>query len=248
MAPWLKRFVTSEERAALRDVIDSFTGTVSHYQARAKDVDPALAGAIGAILERSGVERTLTRLAFQLRSAEHVDPIPVGDEVVYGVAWRLASQKTKTRYGDFLALSKGYRPLDQLITLLRRLEQIGHEPGVSDDSLFAPSRISVPVVVNLLNEAKNEVQGASLDDEAKRELLAYIEEARREVRRPRPAWTRVVGAIVIAAAVISAVADLPKAVEHLQGAAHYIIDAARVRQESLPEVGSSSVSPPIPEN
>jgi len=234
MAPWLKRFVIAEDRAALRDVVDSFQLAISQYEGLAREVDPELCEAMQDILERSFLRKAIVKLGFQLRAAEHVEPIPSGDEIVYGLLWLLASQKTKTKYADTLSLGKTYGPLDQLITLLKQLDQAVREPAVYDDAIFAPSRLNVTFVVNLLDQASGELRGSLIEEESKRQLLAYIEEARRELKRPRPSWGKVIGALVITATLISGTADLPKAVETLQEAVRYIMDTAKVPVKSLP--------------
>ena len=66
-------------------------------------------------------------------------------------------------------------------------------------------------------------KSAQLPPEQKKELIEYLSAAKREFASDRISWNKIIGAFVIAATVISGIADTPQAAENINAAIKYIL-------------------------
>lgn len=93
-----------------------------------------------------------------------------------------------------------------------------------DDEVLKPSNISTDRVSDLIDSALREIEQITSLSPAQRErVVEYLREAKNEVSSKRPSWSKVIGAVVIAATVVSGIADAPVAKKLLQDTIEYIL-------------------------
>lgn len=95
---------------------------------------------------------------------------------------------------------------------------------VDDDEVFKPSNISAERVVELIDIALTELEGsASLPAKELLRLQSYLLEAKKEALSAKPSWSKIIGALVIVAAVTSGLADAPGAARTIKEAIEYVL-------------------------
>lgn len=99
--------------------------------------------------------------------------------------------------------------------------------AVSDDEVFKPSNVNPDRVVLLIDAALAELESlGSLSDTDRERIEGYLHEAKREALSSRPSWAKIVGALVIVAAITSGLADAPGAAKNIKDAIEYILGTA----------------------
>ncbi len=108
---------------------------------------------------------------------------------------------------------------------------------VDDDEVFKPSNISAERVVDLIDKALVELEAsASLPAKELLRLQSYLLEAKKEVLSAKPSWSKIIGALVIVAAVTSGLADAPGAAKTIKEAIEYVLgtSVAKPLRELIP--------------
>lgn len=114
--------------------------------------------------------------------------------------------------------------LEKLRALCRRASSLLRAKEASDDEVFKPSNVRSDRVVELIDAALTQIQESkSLAREEGERLETYLSEARSEALSESPSWSKIVGALVIVAAVTSGLADAPGAAKTVRDAIEYIL-------------------------
>lgn len=141
--------------------------------------------------------------------------------------------------------------LEKLRSLARRASTLLRSKEESDDEVFKPSNILTDRVVDLIDAALDEIRASSsLAPEEAARLEAYLSEARAEAQTEKPSWSKIVGALVIVAAVTSGLADAPNAAKTVREAIEYILgtSVAKPLQKYLPSPAEKFDASSAPSN
>jgi hypothetical protein len=119
------------------------------------------------------------------------------------------SSSTKSLFDESqVSLHAAIINLEKLRSLCRRASSLLRAKEESDDEVFKPSNVRSDRVVELIDVALTQIRAsASLGPEEIERLEAYLSEARSEAQAEKPSWSKIVGALVIVAAVTSGLAD-----------------------------------------
>ncbi|MGL5004135.1 MAG: hypothetical protein ACRDAM_14445, partial [Casimicrobium sp.] len=94
----------------------------------------------------------------------------------------------------------------------------------SDDEIFKPSNLKADSVLDLIDHAIAEIQSAtSISPTERKRIEGYLHEAKKQASSTSPSWPKIVGALVIVAAVTSGIADAPNATKNIKEAIEYIL-------------------------
>ncbi len=172
-----------------------------------------------------------------------------------------------TRVVRFIPYLSGFvaaKPLfgETEISLQRTIINVGHlhttvsmfseyvgNRRIGDDEVFKPSNISVDRVVRLIDRALDEVDSiTSLPENEIDRLKSYLVEAKKEALSSKPSWSKIVGALVIVAAVTSGLADAPSAARTIKEALEYVLGTSVLKplQRMLPEPTQTEAPSPSP--
>lgn len=114
--------------------------------------------------------------------------------------------------------------LEKLRALARRSSTLLQAKEEADDEVFKPSNVRSDRVVELIDAALAQIKGStSLAPEEVERLEAYLSQARADAQADKPSWSKIVGALVIVAAVTSGLADAPGAAKTVRDAIEYIL-------------------------
>jgi len=104
--------------------------------------------------------------------------------------------------------------------LERHMERIGE----TREDVFDPKGIDRDRVIKYLDEAIEEISGSRIGaTEYGINLISHLEKTRAEVASKKASWKAVIGGVVIAAAIVSGIADAPGAKKAIEEAYSYII-------------------------
>jgi hypothetical protein len=110
-----------------------------------------------------------------------------------------------------------------------------------DDDIFKPSNVNIEIVAEFIEAAITSLPNSeALSKSDVVRLTAYLESAKNELASDKPSWKDIIGALVIAAALLGGIADAPQALSNVNNAIKYIIGpsvievAPRIRIPELP--------------
>lgn len=119
--------------------------------------------------------------------------------------------------------------INKAIRCAERLKMAIYDKIQSDDDLFTPSNINPEIAVEKLLKAKLEIENSpKINDVQKKYLLSRIDIAIVELKKPRQDWPKIIGILVIVAALVSGIADMKGAVNNITDAYNYIIGSSIV--------------------
>lgn len=126
-----------------------------------------------------------------------------------------------------ISIEKTIVSTEKLTSTLKIAEAILRNREGSDDEIFKPSNIEDNKVSLLIERAIVEINNSTaIGMETKRKLVGYLQEAKIEVASGAPKWSKIVGALVIVAAITSGLADASAAAKSVQEAIEYILGAS----------------------
>lgn len=162
------------------------------------------------------------------------------------------SSNSKSVFGESqVSLDLAIISLEKLRALARRTSARLRVKEQGDDEVFKPSNVRAERVIELIDAAIAQIEGSSsLAPEESERLRTYLSEARSEAHAEKPSWTKIVGALVIVAAVTSGLADAPGAAKTVRDAIEYILGTsiAKPLQNYLPPPTEKYDSQPAPTN
>jgi hypothetical protein len=123
----------------------------------------------------------------------------------------ISLQKTIVRVGEL----RGYVEIAEELFSWRQY---------SDDEIFKPSNVSTDRVLELIDGAIGQVESANfIPPTHKENIIRYLREAKEEAISKQPSWSKIVGALVVVAALLSGTADAPGAVSTVRSVIEYIL-------------------------
>jgi hypothetical protein len=126
-----------------------------------------------------------------------------------------------------MSLRDTYISIRRLRAVVRNFIKTCDALEFSENPAFNSSNISVDEVVVLLDEAIDQVsQIKHLSSEVKDNIEKFLKEAKLEIALKRPSWQKILGALVIASAVIGGVADSDKAASNIKNIIQIIISSS----------------------
>jgi hypothetical protein len=94
----------------------------------------------------------------------------------------------------------------------------------SDNEVFKPSNVKPDRVVDFIDAALTEIELlSSVSPSERARIEGYLHEAKKEALSSGPSWSKIVGALVIVAAITSGLADAPNAAKSIKDAIEYIL-------------------------
>ncbi|WP_404379341.1 hypothetical protein [Caenispirillum salinarum] len=139
---------------------------------------------------------------------------------------------------DLLAsLMRARSIVDELVDIIMKRDKI-------HNNIFETHNIDKYSIIEKLDKAIEEINRIPRHLEDHRKLLrSHLEVARDEAGSDSPDWRKIIGALFIASAIISSLADLPDAINYVYDASNSIITAINeIINESTPDLSSGSKS------
>lgn len=168
-------------------------------------------------------------ISLRLRMSEVRKPMSVGISAINQLMFYLP-------YFSRLVKSKGLFD-EEAVSLHKTIINLGRLRGIttvfydhlsnrenSDDEVFKPSNVKPDRVVDLIDTALTEIELlSSISPSERARIEGYLHEAKKEALSSSPSWSKIVGALVIVAAITSGLADAPNAAKNIKDAIEYIL-------------------------
>ncbi|WP_424195772.1 hypothetical protein ACMYR3_06805 [Ampullimonas aquatilis] len=205
-------------------------------------------------LEASGkLIEQVSLIALRLRMSEIRKPMSgtlAGiNQVFFYLPYFSRFVKSKGLFGDEpVSLQKTIINLGRLKGLANICYELVNSKDSSDDEVFKPSNVKPERVIDLIEKAIAEVENiSSISPTERARIEGYLHEAKKEVLSTSPSWSKIVGALVIVAAVTSGIADAPNAAKSIKDAIEYILGSSveKALQKYLPPP-TENEQPPVP--
>lgn len=142
--------------------------------------------------------------------------------------------ETKRIFGEeSISIERTIINCDRLISALNTAEEIIRHRNIRDNEIFKPSRVKESVVVDLIDQASDQLDNStSLNPETKQLINEYLAEIKAEAQSKAPRWQNIIGSLMIVAAITSGLSDAPGAAKTLESLIQYIVGVAAIKPEA----------------
>ncbi len=202
-----------------------------------KFIDRSIYERLTEIVEKSEISRAITSISVTLKIAEIKDEKPRSillytNILLEGLGLFFAKSREvffSPKHG--FTIDNGRLSLTDALVALRRIKSASEElqdayydRRMDDVENFKPSNINIENISIYIDNSINIINDTSeIGPETKKKLLEYLNDIKTELAANSPQWRKVVGALVIIAAILGGVAAVPQALENVQAAVKEIL-------------------------
>jgi hypothetical protein len=220
---------SAEKALGALKTFDEDFATLKRYMLR---MDRTLGQELEKLESNERLIEQVSLISLRLRMAEVREPISGSLSVLKQIAsifpepFRLANKKNP--FGEeAISLHKTIINLGKLRGLSKFCSDFLSSQENMDDEIFKPSNVKPDRVLDLIDHAIIEIEALTSIPPAERtRIQGYLDEAKSEALSSTPSWSKIVGALVIVAAITSAIADAPNAAKNLKDAIEYILGSS----------------------
>lgn len=232
---------------ALLNALGRFPSELENCRSYLRIVDRSKLEAINILISDTELELVLSTFFVRLRlSRERRRPDILLTSLLEAISSVVGLVRTTRSPGIFS--SGADISTEQVLTAIHRIRaqldsfrEIQNERVGQDDDIFKPSNVNIEIVAEFIEAAITSLPNSeALSKSDVVRLTAYLESAKNELASDKPSWKDIIGALVIAAALLGGIADAPQALSNVNNAIKYIIGpsvievAPRIRIPELP--------------
>lgn len=222
-------------------VLKDFDRRLHGFLEFSRAVDKSLHASISKIVDETTLPDALGKLYVSLKIASEKKPVQFAGEFINALAlWLPYLSNRLKRNGLFseesVSAQKILVALHRLIPLVQRVSEVYIAQWHSDDEIFKPSNIDKNLVINYIEQAIVSIQAVAIFPDQKEKLLAHLVQTKNELAEDDVPWKKVIGALIVAATILSGLADAPQAFENVDKALQHILGTSveRVSPPLLP--------------
>lgn len=219
-------FQTAEKAFEALKTFDEDFASLKRYMLK---MDRTLGQELEQIDANGKLIEQVSLIALRLRMSEIRKPmsgtLAAINQVFFYLPYFSRFVKSKGLFGEEpVSLQKTIINLRRLKGLANICYELLSSKDSSDNEVFKPSNVKPDRVIDLIDIAIVEIENISSISPAERARIeGYLHEAKKEVLSTNPSWSKIVGALVIVAAVTSGIADASNAAKNLKDAIEYIL-------------------------
>lgn len=222
---------------AMNEFVDEFPGLMRLASA----TDSSLAAELQSLESTSNIVEQISLVALRLRMVNVRRPVRVSLSLFLATFVRGLRAKDSLFSEEKLSLQRAVINLGRVRAITKLLDEILYGRRANDSEVMKPSNVDKDLVVQLIDAAIADLEGAgSLPAARRAEIAEILRDAKTEVLSDRPTWSKAVGALVIVAAITSGLADAPNAIKSIQTAIQHILGT------SVSKPSTTVLSPPSP--
>lgn len=128
--------------------------------------------------------------------------------------------------------------LHRLIPLAKRVSDVYLINRHQDDEIFKPSNIDKQLVIKYIECTIANIENVTISSNQKEKLLTHLNQTKNDLAEDNIPWKKVIGALVVAAAILSGIADASQALENINKAIQHILGT------SIEKISPPALSPP----
>lgn len=209
--------------------LKNFESKINEFEKFLRPVDKRLYEKLISLLNDSKLLESISGIEVSLRIASARQKLSAGSEIASGLMFHLPYISNLFRRKKLF--SEDVIPIQKLIVALGRLSSLISIAGDTyirqwnhDSDVFKPANLDSETIISLIESAISDIETKSnLSTDEKKQLIEYLYKAKSELAEERPSWNKVVGALVIAAAITSGISDASGAYHNIDAAIKYIL-------------------------
>jgi len=228
----MERVTKWDSYSRAEKILQIFETQVHEFQSFLRPIDKSLYQRVLTLISESKLIESMIGIAISLRIAAQKQRVTFKRELSY--ALKLQFPFVSNSLNKKKLFSEEDIPIQTLLIALGRLKSL---IGISkdmyinqrsqDSDLFKPSNLEDEKVVRYIEKAIDCIEAQSLlPPVEKKQLIDYLYKAKSEFSKDKPSWNNIVGALVIAAAIISGIADSNDAMKNIDSAIQYILGSS----------------------
>ncbi|MDO8446480.1 MAG: hypothetical protein Q7T53_10340 [Deltaproteobacteria bacterium] len=225
----MRRVAKWESYKQVTQLLKDFETKVHEFEVFLRPIDKLLFERVRTLTTESKLVESITGIEVSLRIDAQRQKLSLRSELINILLFQLPYISNSIRKRKLF--SEEVIPIQKLIVALGRLN---HLVSISKDTyikqwsrdsdVFKPANLDNEKIITLIEAAIKEIESISpLSKDDKRQLIEYLYKAKSEFSENSPSWSKIVGALVIAAAITSGIADAPGAFKNIDTAIQYII-------------------------
>lgn len=218
-----------ESYAKVSDLLKSFETLAHEFLKFLRPIDKALHERVLSLINSAHLVESIAAIEVSLRVATQKQKLGVTAEIRNTILFHLPYISNVLRKKKLF--SEDVIPIQRLLITLARLKNfvsIAKDTYISqwshDSDVFKPSNLDHEKIIALIEKAiENIGHNSPISNGDKKQLIEYLNKAKSEFSEDRPSWNRIVGALVIAAAITGGIADSSGAMKNIDDAIKYIL-------------------------
>jgi hypothetical protein len=231
------------------EAMSEFVSEFPRLMRLASATDSSLAVTLQTLESGSNLVEQISLVALRLRMVDAKRPMRRSLPLFFATFIGGLSAKQSLFSEEKISLQRIVISLSRLRAITKLLDEILYGRRANDSEVMRPSNIDKNLVVQLIDAAIADLEGAGTLPAARRaEIAEILRDARTEVLSDRPTWSKAVGALVIVAAITSGLADAPNAIKSVQTAIQHILGTSVTKPSTtiLPPPPTTPVEPRLP--
>ena len=223
------------------EAINLFCEEFSRIRRSVATIDKALFSEIQAIESEGRLLEQIPLIALALKMARVRYSGGNGADQARPYVGLMASlYPRRTAFGEGISLQRTIISLGRLRSPVKVLQDILRQTDSDDNDVVKPSNVDKVRVIHLIDSAIESLGAAQSVSAVQRDqITAYLRDAKTELQSSRPAWSKIVGVLVIVAAITTGISDAPGAIKNVKDAIEHIlgtsVDKADKRSLPIPE-------------
>ncbi|SCZ53202.1 hypothetical protein [Thiohalomonas denitrificans] len=206
-----------------------FETKMHEFLAFLRPVDKGLHERVATLVSGSNLIESIVGVEVSLRIATQRKSLSFGAELTSSILFQLPYisnfiRRRKLFSEEVIPIQRLLVSIGRLISLVRVAKDTYIHQWSSDSDVFTPSNLENEKIIGYIEAAIDSVEAnAFLPKDEKKQLKEYLSKAKSEFAQDRPSWNKIVGALVIAAAITSGIADSDGALANIDAAIKYIL-------------------------
>lgn len=197
-----------------------------------RPIDKGLHERAYALVSSSNLVDSIVGMEVSLRVSVQRQSLSFGAELISGFLFHLPYisnliRRRRLFSEDVISIQKLLVAIGRLINLVRMAKDSYLHQWSSDSDVFKPSNLESERIIAYIEAAIENIEADSLlPKDEKKQLKEYLYKAKSEFAQDQPSWNKIVGALVIAAAIMSGISDSNGAFANIDAAIKYILGSS----------------------
>lgn len=214
------------------DALSTLEAKLSNFSRTANIINPDIGAKFDSLIKESDLPKASAEISVSLKIAKRTESSSLFEKSIFSFAAALSRRYLgDVEAGSPFLLGKTHIDIKGILIDIERISPILtnvrneiFDRTESDFEAFKPSNVSIDSVNLYIQNALSIVSSRdSISLETKKNVEEYLRDIKAELARDKPAWKKVVGALVIVSAILSGLAVAPDALENVRGALHEIL-------------------------
>lgn len=236
----MKRVSTWESYERAIPHLKDFETKVHEFQKFLRPISKLLFERVESLITESNLVESIIGIEVSLRISAQRQQVSFSSDLANTLLFQLPYisnliRRRKLFSEEVIPIQKLLISLGRLKNLIAMAQDEYNHQWSHDSEVFKPSNLDNEKIITFVEEAILKIEkGTSLSKEDRKQFVEYLYKAKSEFSEDRPSWNKIVGALVIAAAITSGIADSSGAFENIDAAIKYILGTSVEKHISNP--------------